>query len=325
LGDSTAAGIREVTVPTITGIVADQQTPSDTLIDPFATVTINDPNVGATDTLTITLTGDGMTGQLSGIGLTDNTDGVYTLSGTAFDITEDLHGLSFDPTGGAGTATIFALSDVSSGDPSSPATNDATTVNQTAPLITTDSILFQSTDGQAGIWELNGTNVTGGGTVGPELGPSWKIIGTGDFFGNGLSDILWQNTDGQAAIWELNGTNIIGGVAVIPNPGSAWKAVGTGDFFDDGNSDILWQNTDGQAAVWNVKNTLISGGAVTPNPGPSWKAIGTGDFNDDGHSDILWQNTDGQSAIWEMSGTNIIGGGAVNSNAGPSWKAAGLT
>jgi hypothetical protein len=274
LGDSTAAGIREVTVPTITGIVADQQTPSDTLIDPFATVTINDPNVGATDTLTIPLTGDGMTGQLSGIGLTDNTDGVYTLSGTAFDITEDLHGLSFDPTGGAGTATIFALSDVSSGDPSSPATNDATTVNQTAPLITTDSILFQSTDGQAGIWELNGTNVTGGGTVGPELGPSWKIIGTGDFFGNGLSDILWQNTDGQAAVWNVKNTLISGG-AVTPNPGPSWKAIGTGDFNDDGHSDILWQNTDGQSAIWEMSGTnIIGGGAVNSNAGPSWKAAG---------------------------------------------------
>ena len=45
------------------------------------------------------------------------------------------------------------------------------------------------------------------------------MIGTGDFNGDGHSDILWQNTSGQAAIWEMNGTNIIGGGNVAPTPG----------------------------------------------------------------------------------------------------------
>ncbi len=173
-------------------------------------------------------------------------------------------------------------------------------------------ILWQNTNGQAAIWEMNGTNVIGGGTVSANPGPSWKAIGTGDFNDDGHSDILWQNTNGQAAIWEMNGTNVIGGGTVSANPGPSWKAIGTGDFNDDGLSDILWQNTNGQAAIWEMSgNSLIGGGAVTPNPGPSWKAIGTGDFNKDGFSDILWQNTNtGQVSIWEMDGNNLIGGGA---------------
>ena len=63
---------------------------------------------------------------------------------------------------------------------------------------------------------MNGTNVIGGGAVGPNPGPSWKAIGTGDFNDDGHSDILWQNTNGQAAIWEMNGTNVIGGGARGP-------------------------------------------------------------------------------------------------------------
>ena len=35
----------------------------------------------------------------------------------------------------------------------------------------------------------------GGGVVSPNPGPSWKAVGTGDFNGDGHSDILWQNTD----------------------------------------------------------------------------------------------------------------------------------
>ena len=66
-------------------------------------------------------------------------------------------------------------------------------------------------DGQAAIWEMNGTNVISEAAVADNPGPSWKAIGTGDFNGDGKSDILWQNADGQAAIWEMNGTNILSG------------------------------------------------------------------------------------------------------------------
>ena len=57
---------------------------------------------------------------------------------------------------------------------------------------------------------MNGTNqIPAAAMVGPNPGPSWNAIGTGDFNGDGHSDILWQNTNGQAAIWEMNGTNQI--------------------------------------------------------------------------------------------------------------------
>jgi FG-GAP-like repeat len=195
-----------------------------------------------------------------------------------------------------------------------------------APIDNSD-ILLQNTSGQVTIWEVNGTNIIGGGTVSADPGPSWEAIGTGDFNDDRHSDILLQNTStGQASIWEMNGTDVIGGGPVSPNPGPSWRAVGTGDFNDDGHSDILWQNTStGQVSIWEMNGTnVIGGGALTTNPGPSWRAVGTGDFNDDGHSDILWQNTStGQVSIWEMNGTNVIGGGAVSANPGLSWHAIG--
>jgi hypothetical protein len=72
---------------------------------------------------------------------------------------------------------------------------------------------------------MNGTNVISGGPLSPNPGTDWQVIGSGDFYDNGLSDILWQNTDGQAAIWEMNGAILIGGGAVSPNPGASWKAI----------------------------------------------------------------------------------------------------
>ncbi len=190
-----------------------------------------------------------------------------------------------------------------------------------------DGILFQGANGQAAIWGMDGTHVIAGGPVSPNPGPAWKAIGTGDFFGNGPTDLLWQNTNsGQASIWEMDGTHLIGGGPVTPDPGPSWHAIGTGDFNHDGHSDILWQKAStGQASIWEMdRNSLIGGGPVSPSPGPAWKAIGTGDFNKDGFSDILWQNTStGQVSIWEMSGNSLTGGGAVSPNPGPSWHAIG--
>ena len=73
--------------------------------------------------------------------------------------------------------------------------------------MSTSRILFQNTTGQASIWNVSGTILTGGGPVAPNPGPSWKAIGTGNFYGEGDSDILWQNASiGQASIWEMNGS-----------------------------------------------------------------------------------------------------------------------
>ena len=56
------------------------------------------------------------------------------------------------------------------------------------------SILWQNTStGQASIWDMNGSTTIGGGEVTPNPGPSWTEIGTGDFNGDGFSDILWRN------------------------------------------------------------------------------------------------------------------------------------
>ena len=186
------------------------------------------------------------------------------------------------------------------------------------------NIVLQNTNGQAAIWEMSGTNIIGGAVVGPNPGPGWNVVGTGDYNDDGHSDILWQSASGQAAIWEMSGTNIVGSGLVGPNPGSSWSVAGTGDFNSDGHSDVLWQNASGQVAIWDLNGTnVIGSGAVGANPGPSWSVAGTGDFNGDGHSDILLHNTSGQVAIWEMNGTNVIGSAVEAPNPGPSWNVIG--
>ena len=104
------------------------------------------------------------------------------------------------------------------------------------------------------------------------LGPS---TGTGDFNGDGFSDILWWNsTTGQAVIWLLNGTSVIG----AGSPGSAaspWTIVETGDYNSDGMSDILWWNsTTGQVVLWFLNGTSVIGGGSPGSAASPWRVQG---------------------------------------------------
>ena len=87
-------------------------------------------------------------------------------------------------------------------------------------------------------------------------GPSWQIKDTGDFNGDGKSDILWQSSNGTPAIWLMDGTNAVTvGAAGSFNPGPSWQIKDTGDFNGDGKSDILWQGNDGTPAIWLMDGT----------------------------------------------------------------------
>jgi serralysin len=74
---------------------------------------------------------------------------------------------------------------------------------------------------------MDGMNATAVGPVGPgNPGPSWHVEGTGDFNGDGKSDILWQNDDGTPAIWFMDGRTLISGaVAGSFNPGPDWHII----------------------------------------------------------------------------------------------------
>jgi len=99
---------------------------------------------------------------------------------------------------------------------------------------------------------MDGTTAMSVAAVGPfNPGPNWQIKGSGDFNGDGKSDILWQGTDGMPAIWLMDGINFVSTSAAGSfNPGPSWQVKGSGDFNGDGKSDILWQGSDGTPAIW---------------------------------------------------------------------------
>ena len=108
------------------------------------------------------------------------------------------------------------------------------------------------------------------GSINADPGPTWRIKGTGDFYGDGQSDILWQNDNDMVIIWKMDGSTITNSMAVATNPDPTWHINGTGDFNNDGKTDIVWQNDDGTVAVWLMDgNSILTGGQVSSNPGQS--------------------------------------------------------
>jgi hypothetical protein len=139
----------------------------------------------------------------------------------------------------------------------------------------------------------------------------WQIVGTGDFNGDGLTDILWQSGNGQVTDWiaQPNGGFYGNAPNFLSDIGTGWYIVGTGDFNGDGRDDILLRNDDATLTDWladangglygNSANFLVPMDAAL-------QVAGVGDFNGDGRSDILWRNQDGQLSGWQNSADGVL-------------------
>ena len=143
VGDNTTSVVATAVAvpPTISNTVARQAGTDHTSIAPFSLVVIGDPNVGQTDTATVTLSASA-NGTLSNLGAGTYNAGVYTDTGSAAAITNDLEALLFVPTQGQvqqgqSVVTGFTLRDTSSAGTS--ATDTTTSVVATAVALPTIS------------------------------------------------------------------------------------------------------------------------------------------------------------------------------------------
>ena len=132
---------------------------------------------------------------------------------------------------------------------------------------------------------------------------SWKIVGTGDFNGDGRDDILWRNDDGTLSDWlgTASGGYTPNNANSLIQIATRWHVAGTGDFNGDGNSDILWVSDSGEVSDWlgnSAGGFSANNGSAFTQVATSWHVQGTGDFNGDGRDDILWRNDDGTIGDW---------------------------
>jgi hypothetical protein len=171
---------------------------------------------------------------------------------------------------------------------------------------------------------MNGTQVTSATTVGTvDAVGGWHFAATGDFNGDGKTDLFFLNdTTHGASVWLMNGSQVIASQQIgVINAGGGWQFADIGDFNGDGKSDLFFLNsTTHGVAVWQINGTQ-----VTDNPQVGIAASGDVykgllDVNGDHKSDILFQNSTTHAlTVWEMNGTQV----AVNQQIGTMNAAGG--
>ncbi|MDB6024568.1 MAG: hypothetical protein JWM68_791 [Verrucomicrobiales bacterium] len=126
-------------------------------------------------------------------------------------------------------------------------------------------ILFHTAAGSAGVWIMSGTNFVGSTLLrnGTAMGLGWQIAGTGDFNGDGQTDIVWQHTTGRVVVWNMDGTTFINAVSLRTGPpaSTGWRIRGVADFNLDGKTDLLWENQDGRTSFWFYNDAAYLGSA----------------------------------------------------------------
>ncbi|GAB9243435.1 beta strand repeat-containing protein [Bradyrhizobium diazoefficiens] len=212
-------------LPAIAGAVSGQATSNQASINPFATVTITDPNAAATDSLIITLAG--AAGILSGSGLISLGNGTYELAATsAANLTAELHALTFvaSPHGDGSVTTTFTLSDTSSVGLTVSDTNTSVTDTHQAGTTTIDG----PASGYAIIQ----------GTTGNDIIHAYGMFNT--IHGNGGSDTIYAGLygtvdvpSGDSAVYLQGIVNHVtggyGNVTVTGSTGATTIALGNGN------------------------------------------------------------------------------------------------
>jgi hypothetical protein len=136
----------------------------------------------------------------------------------------------------------------------------------------------------------------------PRISVSARIVGNGDYDGDGFADLLAVDA-GQPFVWLMHGAMPIGGGPVGEVIGSDGSIEGSGDYDGDGVSDVLVRRPAlGRVELWSMAGgQVVAVDQLAPDPGPAWRVIGSGDHDADGVADVLWYSAaDGNLVRWRM-------------------------
>jgi uncharacterized protein YkwD len=194
-----------------------------------------------------------------------------------------------------------------------------------------NDLVFQSkTTGDITLWYMkNGTRLVGGGLLNRQPGhANWRVVATGDFNNDAMTDLVLQNiTTAETRIYLVNSKRQVIGVtnfsARLTNPD--WRICGAGDVDRDGHADIIWQHLPtGQINIWLMNARLrLQSKALNIQPGSgNWRVSAVADFNADHKADLILQNTvTGKIMVWYLFGNLVAQGGLFNAQqTQPEWQ-----
>jgi autotransporter passenger strand-loop-strand repeat protein len=170
----------------------------------------------------------------------------------------------------------------------------------------TSDILFDGGSGDTGFYQMNSGANAGWHDIGPSS-TAYAVDGTGDFTGNGTSDVLFRdNATGDTGFYQIvNGA--LTGWKDIGASSTSYAVVGTGDFMGAGVDDVLFRNNaSGDTGFYQIANGVNVGWVDIGASSTAYSVVGIGDFTGNGTDDILYRdNATGDTGFYEIvSGVN---------------------
>lgn len=179
------------------------------------------------------------------------------------------------------------------------------------------------------VWLMNGNSMVSTVLLPRIADTKWRIECTGDFNGDGYTDILlryYGNPGGWNMVWFFNNTTKIGSANLPMISNLDWKIESSGDFNNDGKTDIVlrYYGTGGWNLVWFLNGTTRIGSTyISPISDLNWKFAGSGDFNRDGNTDLILRNYDpngGWNVLWYFNLTTKVSQVFLPQVKGDKWR-----
>jgi FG-GAP-like repeat len=110
---------------------------------------------------------------------------------------------------------------------------------------------------QLQFWSMgvgDGSTVQHLGTRTVNVTAGYYVAATGDFNGDGLTDIVFTSANRDLYLWKSNGQGGFQSTRIDNYP-AGWIPIGAGDVDGDGSDDLLWFNASScQFGYWLMKN-----------------------------------------------------------------------
>jgi hypothetical protein len=181
------------------------------------------------------------------------------------------------------------------------------------------AVVTDTTNGVVGIWKEPYRNTASSwneqySQVYKLHSPDGDVAGTGDFNGDGCSDILlWNESAQKGKVLLMKGDRVVNQQAFEPATTSTWSVAGVADFNGDGVSDVLLRDASGnleivyfnsssepatedfkvaQLGYSSTANYTSAYGATSGHFDKGWSVAGTGIFQTLGtaYASIIWVN-----------------------------------
>ena len=177
-----------------------------------------------------------------------------------------------------------------------------------------DVLLRHRLDGRWHYYPMDGRSYIQGEEGSAQLTKDldYRVVGIGDFNGDGRDDVLLRHLDGRWYYYPMNGRQILDGRGSANLTKSLdYGIAGVGDFNGDGRDDLLLRHLDGRWYYYPMdgRQVLADGrGSANLTKSLDYGVGGIGDFNGDGRDDVLLRNGQGNWYYYPMNGRRYISG-----------------